>query len=66
MIPEVVDLFCGVGALSHGMKLSGCKIVAGYDTDERCRYAFEYNNGGVFIKRDVGRMSAYEIMGHFP
>jgi len=63
--PEVVDLFCGVGALSHGLKLAGCKILAGYDMDERCRYAFETNNGGQFIKRDVGKMSAYEIMSHY-
>ena len=63
--PEVVDLFCGVGALSHGLKLAGCKILAGYDTDERCKFAFEHNNGGTFFKRDVGRMSAYEIMGHY-
>ena len=63
--PEVVDLFCGVGALSHGLKLAGCKILAGYDTDERCKFAFETNNGGEFIKRDVGKMSAFEIMGHY-
>lgn len=63
--PEVVDLFCGVGALSHGLKLAGCKILAGYDTDERCKFAFEANNGGQFVKRDVGKMSAYEIMGHY-
>jgi DNA (cytosine-5)-methyltransferase 1 len=63
--PEVVDLFCGVGALSHGLKLAGCKIVAGYDTDERCKYAFEQNNGGMFIERDVGQMSASEISTHY-
>lgn len=63
--PEVVDLFCGVGALSHGLKLAGCKILAGYDMDERCKFAFENNNGGAFIKRDVGKMSAYEIMSHY-
>jgi DNA (cytosine-5)-methyltransferase 1 len=63
--PEVVDLFCGIGALSHGLKLAGCKILAGYDTDERCKHAFETNNGGDFFKRDVGKMSAYEIMGHY-
>lgn len=63
--PEVVDLFCGVGALSHGLKLAGCKILAGYDTDERCRFAFETNNGGKFLKRDVGSMSAFEIMSHY-
>jgi DNA (cytosine-5)-methyltransferase 1 len=46
--PEVVDLFCGVGALSHGLMLAGCKIVAGYDVDRRCKFAFEENNGGHF------------------
>ena len=64
-VPEVVDLFCGVGALSHGLKLAGCNILAGYDVDERCKFAFEKNNGGKFHKRDVGKMSAYEIMGHY-
>lgn len=63
--PEVVDLFCGVGALSHGLKLAGCTILAGYDTDDRCQYAFETNNGGLFYKRDVGELSADEIKRHF-
>jgi DNA (cytosine-5)-methyltransferase 1 len=63
--PEVVDLFCGVGALSHGLKLAGCKILAGFDTDGRCKYAFETNNGGKFIKRDVGAMTAAEISAHY-
>ena len=46
---EVVDLFCGVGALSHGLKLAGLKILAGYDIDHRCKYAFEENNGAKFM-----------------
>lgn len=28
---EVVDLFCGIGDLSFGMKDKGFKIKAGYD-----------------------------------
>lgn len=63
--PEVVDLFCGVGALSHGLKLAGCKIVAGYDVDARCKYAFEKNNDGTFYARDVSRLLASEIAAHF-
>ncbi len=63
--PEVVDLFCGVGALSHGLKLAGCDILAGYDTDARCKYAFETNNGGKFVERNVGEMSAQEIVVHY-
>lgn len=63
--PEVVDLFCGVGALSHGLKLAGCKIVAGYDADARCRHAFETNNGGLFYKRDVAELSSWDISAQF-
>lgn len=63
--PEVVDLFCGVGALSHGLKLAGCKIVAGYDVDDRCKYAFETNNEATFRVRDVSKLSAGEISAHF-
>lgn len=63
--PEVVDLFCGVGALSHGLKLAGCKILAGYDVDRRCKYAFEENNGGHFFTRDVSKLLSSEISSHF-
>ena len=63
--PEVVDLFCGVGALSHGLKLAGCKIVAGYDVDRRCKFAFERNNGGIFYARDVSKLLATEIRANF-
>jgi DNA (cytosine-5)-methyltransferase 1 len=63
--PEVVDLFCGVGALSHGLKLAGCKILAGYDVDDRCKYAFEKNNDGAFHTRDVSKLLASEIAAHY-
>jgi len=65
IIGEVVDLFCGVGALSHGLKRSGLKIVAGYDTDSRCKFAFEENNDAIFCARDVAKLTANEIKGHF-
>lgn len=63
--PEVVDLFCGVGALSHGLKLAGCDIIAGYDVDRRCKFAFEENNGGKFYTRDVSKILSSEIADHF-
>ena len=62
---EVVDLFCGVGALSHGLKRAGFDILAGYDIDSRCRYAFESNNGAKFHARDVSKLTAEEIRAHF-
>lgn len=38
---EVIDLFCGIGGLSFGMKSKGFNILAGYDLDATCRYAYE-------------------------
>ena len=62
---EVVDLFCGVGALSHGLRKAGFAIQAGYDTDHRCKYAFETNNDATFHVRDVKNLTAKEIASHF-
>ena len=62
---EVVDLFCGIGALSHGLKQAGFDIKAGYDIDPGCKFAFETNNGGVFQTRDVSTVTAREINTHF-
>lgn len=62
---EVVDLFCGIGALSHGLKLAGFNVVAGYDIDENCKYAYEKNNDAEFFARDVAKLTAKEIEKHF-
>lgn len=62
---EVVDLFCGVGALSYGLKMAGLTIVAGYDIDHRCKFAFEANNGAEFHTRDIAKLTASEVKKHF-
>ena len=62
---EVVDLFCGVGALSYGLKRAGLEIVAGYDVDARCKHAFERNNDAEFYARDVAKLTAKEVKHHF-
>jgi len=64
-LAEVVDLFCGVGALSHGLKRAGFEIRAGYDTDRRCKHAFETNNQSRFFCRDVAALEAVEVSSHF-
>lgn len=46
---EVIDLFCGIGGLSFGMKSKGFDILAGYDLDATCRYAYETNNEAKFL-----------------
>ena len=62
---EVVDLFCGVGSLSHGLMRAGFDIRAGYDTDRRCKHAFETNNRATFHTRDVALLQPEEILSHF-
>src|SRR5262245_4924687 len=62
---KVVDLFCGIGGLTHGLVLEGFNVVAGVDNDKSCRAAFERNNRAKFISRDVARFSARELEGLF-
>lgn len=58
---EVVDLFCGIGGLSYGLKTAGFHILAGYDLDWTCQYAYETNTGGKFNYRDVNTITGDEI-----
>lgn len=58
---EVVDLFCGIGGLSYGLKCQGMKILAGFDLDWTCKYAYETNTGGTFYYRDVKTIKGEEI-----
>ena len=41
--PIAVDLFCGAGGLSYGMKHAGITISAGIDIDPACKHPFEAN-----------------------
>lgn len=62
---SIVDLFSGVGGLSHGFMLEGFSISAGIDIDEDCRYPFEYNNGAPFIRKDVAALRGPDIAALF-
>src|SRR5207302_6453790 len=58
---KVVDLFCGIGGLSHGLKLEGFDVIAGVDNDKSCKYAFEKNNRSKFIGKDIARFTSKEL-----
>ncbi len=53
MQEAVVDLFCGVGGLTHGLEKAGLNVVAGLDLDKTCEYAYNENNKSRFIQADV-------------
>lgn len=59
---EVVDLFCGIGGLSYGMKSKGFKILAGFDLDWTCQYAYETNNEARFVYKDIRRVTKDDIL----
>ncbi|GAB2328294.1 DNA cytosine methyltransferase [Streptomyces variabilis] len=58
---SAVDLFCGVGGLTHGLVRSGINVTAGVDLDPHCRYPFEANNSAPFLERDVKDLKAIEL-----
>jgi len=51
-----LDLFCGIGGLTHGLQLSGIPVIAGFDIDDSCRYAYEANNASEFVVADVAHL----------
>lgn len=62
-----VDLFCGAGGLTHGLLNAGIPVIAGYDTDECCRFPFEQNNSpATFYNRDVGMLRGPDLARHYP
>jgi DNA (cytosine-5)-methyltransferase 1 len=54
---RAVDLFCGVGGLTHGFLLEGLKVNAGIDLDSACQFPYEVNNQAQFIKQDVSKIT---------
>lgn len=53
----VIDLFCGVGGLSYGLKREGLNIIAGFDIDKTCRFAYEHNNKAKFFDTDIKQVT---------
>ncbi|TVK93754.1 DNA cytosine methyltransferase [Shewanella algae] len=60
-----VDLFCGVGGLTRGLKEAGINVAAGYDIAASCKYPYEHNNNAQFIEKSVNDITPEEINGHF-
>ncbi len=58
---SVIDLFCGVGGLTHGFVKESFKVDAGIDFDETCKYAFETNNKAKFFHKDVTNITADDL-----
>ena len=62
---EVVDIFCGVGGLTHGFQQAKLKVLAGIDSDQTCKYAYENNNKTKFIHIDIRELKPTTVLGLF-
>ena len=51
-----IDLFCGIGGLTNGLKKAGIQVKAGIDFDKSCKYAYETNNDAFFIGEDISKV----------
>jgi DNA (cytosine-5)-methyltransferase 1 len=58
---SAVDLFCGAGGLSLGLRQAGITVVGGIDNDATCRYPFETNIEAPFILKDVNHVRAEHL-----
>lgn len=58
---KAVDLFCGVGGLTCGLKQAGIPVVAGIDIDSSCEYAYKTNNDCQFIAKSIDDVTAKEV-----
>ncbi len=56
-----VDLFCGLGGLTHGLIQGGIRVAAGIDLDPQCTFPYERNNSAAFIQKDVRNLSGKEL-----
>ncbi len=60
-----VDLFCGLGGLTHGLIRGGVRVAAGIDIDSSCRFPYETNNDAAFVERDIRNLTGPELSGLF-
>lgn len=59
---KVIDLFCGIGGLTHGFQKEGFNVIAGIDNDGSCRYGYEANNDAIFIEKPIEEVSKNELL----
>ena len=58
---HAVDLFCGAGGLTCGLRQAGIKVKAGIDIEKRCEHAYAHNNKTKFIARSVTEITGEDI-----
>lgn len=66
MLCTAIDLFCGIGGLTHGLERAGINVVAGYDIDASCRFSYEANNNSEFFAQDIANINPENLLSQYP
>ena len=61
MPAQIVDLFCGIGGLTHGLINSGLNVIAGFDIAPTCQYTYEHNNHIDYHIQNVRNLTGNDI-----
>ncbi len=64
--PAAIDLFCGAGGLTLGLKQAGFQVLAGVELEAVPANTFERNHPEVVCyRRDIRNLGAYELRKRF-
>lgn len=63
---NAIDLFCGVGGLTYGIQQAGINVVAGFDFEKSCQFAYEKNNNAKFIHKNIKELEDDELLSYYP
>jgi len=62
--PSVIDLFCGAGGLSEGLRQAGFTPKVGVDFDKHAAATYRHNHPGVpVLEKDIAKVTGKEILG---
>src|ERR1700693_5959251 len=58
-----IDLFCGCGGVTYGLRRAGVQVAVGVDINPDCRLTYKLNNPGAkFIASDLRKVSGRDLL----
>jgi len=61
---QAIDLFCGVGGLTHGLQCAGIDVRLGVDLDPACEYPYKANNRSAFLLASVEKLGSHTLSSY--